>query len=219
MKRQKRSGIIIGVLVTVLFMAPLIVLAAIYLSGSRENVFRPASADIRIKEGSSTGEHFQNSYSWSEDSGAASYSAEKTAAVSDVRKMNDEYLRVRFVPQWFDAQGFLTGAQAGVSDYSKVRLNDERTALLFQDSGDPAQTLLTLELAENWEQDWSYEADCFYYNGLIRADSTTPDLLRRVVIPKTVYDSSGELIFRLDVLADAVQQYGGASSRREWAQP
>jgi hypothetical protein len=224
MNRNRRSGIIIGVSIAALFLMPLLVLAAIYLSGSRENVFQPGSAAIQIKEGSSKGDRLENSYLWTEGGGDVYY-AEKPAAVHDVRNRNDEYLRVRFVPMWLDESGCVIGGQPEFSDYSSILLNAAGTALLFQDNEGPANTLLTLELAENWQQDWILhtesgkpEETCFYYKGLLRADKTTPDLITRVVIPQSVYDSTDTMTFRLDVLADAVQQYGGATSERDWAE-
>ena len=80
------------------------------------------------------------------------------------------------------------------------------------------ETLLILNLDSFWENNWTYVEDeqCFYYSGILQSGSATPALLSGVELPQAVYDETDGYTLHVDVLADAVQQYGDAKTNRQW---
>lgn len=219
MNEKNKRNIIFGSIFAVLLLPPLIAFAVVYNSVQRKNSFKPAEAKIEVAEGNSSGAELEKEFTFSSSNSA--YSVEKPVAVYDVCNKNDEYLRVSFIPMWYDEKGFVCGAIDGISDYKKISLEDNK--LIYKDSND--NELLTLYLADNWNNSWEFDDQqtykqqaYFYYKGLIKSDKTTPDLLERVEIPSIVYDAAKEdYTLRIDVLADAVQQYGDAPSARGWS--
>lgn len=228
MKRQKKQTVILSSIVAAMFILPLIVFAA-YESGIRDNRFRPAQAKVEVKEGNDTGDALQkDDYTWVEDNDC--YYVEKPVAIQDVRGKNKESLRVQFVPMWMDDTGNVCSSLPGLFNYTHIVLTNDAgdalnqrteqaqaTVLCFRDSIDT--TLLTLRLADNWHQSWIWNPDdlCFYYKSVLQPGQTTPELLTKAEVPKSVYYAAldNEIKLRLDVLADAVQTTDGAAGKRD----
>ena len=80
--------------------------------------------------------------------------------------------------------------------------------------------ILTYVLNALWQTEWTYnETDgCFYHKGLVTDGSTASKLVESVQIPKSVYDTAKDYTLVIDVLADAIQQYGTPLNDRdpEW---
>jgi len=220
---KKRLAGVSGI-AAVLFIAPLIVFAMLYKSDVRENKFKPANDNVQIGEnGQDPADTQDNSYTWEPVTNSGNeitgYSADKTVffkngknSITDTRNNNDEYLRVRFVPMWYDGEGNICVID-GVSDYSTVSLNSEvqenATALVYSTiSGAPT---LTLRLSQKWHENWTFNAaeQCFYYKGLLRSDKTTDPLIAKAEITKAVYDQAEGYSMQIDVLADAIQKTDG----------
>ena len=129
---KKRVAGISGI-IAVFFIAPLIVFAVLYKSDVRENKFRPANDNVQIIENNNDPADTQdNDYNWEPFTDSTNeiigYSADKTASfkngksnITDPRHNNDEYLRVRFVPMWYDSEGNICVID-GISDYSTAAL-------------------------------------------------------------------------------------------------
>ena len=73
---------------------------------------------------------------------------------------------------------------------------------------------LTLKLVADWEENgWSYNSSdgCFYYSGTSDSSGLTAQLLDSVELSKAAYDVlAADYVFRLDVLADAIQKTEGS---------
>ena len=210
MKKQNKQYLVFAGILAALLLPPVIAFAIVYNSTQRRNSFSPAEAEIEIVESNESGTELTKEYTIENNNGT--YSVEKPAAVYDVRGKNDEYLRVQFIPMWYDSDGFVCGS---VTEYKAIV--QEGNKLVCKDENNTP--LITLHLADNWSNSWTYNlADgCFYYNGLISADKTTPELLKKVEISSAVYDDvKDDYTLRIDVLADAVQRSADAKGNREW---
>lgn len=215
MKNRKKRSIINACIIAAMFITPLVVFAIMYSSGQRKNDFRQAEANIQVKEDDSPQDENKKDYTLKLDI-TNNYSVDKPVQIFDERKKNDEYIRVRFVPMWYDDEGHICASLNGISDFRTAKLNDTRDALLFCSVyGD---TILTLKLDSFWENSWSYseEDQCFYYSDVLQSGSATPALLSGVELSQAVYDEAEGYILQIDVLADAVQQYGDAKTNRQW---
>jgi hypothetical protein len=215
MKKKKKYVVIISSIISVMLIAPLIAYAILYKSDERKNEFRAAKADIQVKEGDKSDDDLINEdYTWTADGDI--YKVDKPVQIYDVRDNNDEYLRVRFVPMWYDSAGNICGGAEDFSDYSKTEL--ENNELKFKNSS--GTTLLTLKLSTEpvWSESWEYNSsdECFYYKGEIKSGDVSEKLLSEVQIPKSVYESTTEYTLHVEVLADAVQTEGNAKDRRNW---
>ncbi|MBR1445322.1 MAG: hypothetical protein IJ583_17520, partial [Firmicutes bacterium] len=99
--KKKISGI--SGIIAALFIAPLIVFAAIYYSSERKNSFAPGNVDIAVNEGndsSDEGEELEKDYTWVKSGN--NYIADKDVKIKDTRKNSGEVLRVTFIPMWYD---------------------------------------------------------------------------------------------------------------------
>ena len=217
MRSTKKHGIIIGCLLAVL--VPLAVLAVIYLSGQRQNNFRPATLDIQVQEdGGSPGslqDEQQKTYVLPETADEnGEYTVEKQVAVRDTRTHAGEMLRVCFVPVWYDGAGNVSG---GVFNTGNCAMNAAQTAIVYRD-GDK---IMTLELEDGWQSSgWEYRSDgSFCYSGELGSQKLTPPLLRRVVLNEGAYEKTEAYTLRIEVLADAVQITDDAADIRGWEPP
>lgn len=226
-KKKKRTIIICSSLIAVLLITPLIVFAVVYHSNPRTNSFQPAEANIQVKEGDEVGDEINNTtdYKWTATADGNFYKVEKPVRIYDERKKNDEYLRVRFIPMWYETDGtneYVVGGADEFSDFSSIALDNEEqsqaTALLFKNS--TGTELLKLNLAQNWSNSWSYSTSdqCFYYKGTIKSGEISSTLLTGAQISKAVFDSTDGYILHIEVLADAVQQSGDPKTDRNWAE-
>jgi hypothetical protein len=87
---------------------------------------------------------------------------------------------------------------------------------------------ITLKMISGWEQNgWSYSdpnADpsgdgCFYYTEALDNSKLTAQLLDSVELNSAAYALTEDYVFRLDVLADAIQSSGDAAATRQWNAP
>ena len=69
MKRRQKRTMLIGGIAAALFITALAVLAALYLSRQRVNVFRPATVDIEVKEGTKKDEQLERTMELDEETG------------------------------------------------------------------------------------------------------------------------------------------------------
>ena len=214
-KRNKKRITSINGIIAILFIAPIVVLAAIYISSERKNRFEPGNVDIQVKEGQDTSDRLEkDDYKWEpKNSPVTSYIAEKPMQIKDSRKYPGEKLRVKFVPMWYDSQGNV----CSVFDFQTSNHTNGTNTLVYSDG---AEKTITFNLASDWQTNgWMYSPsdDCFYYSGTLNASKLTAQLLSSVEISPTVYDELTETYtFRLDVLADAIQSSGNAAETRQW---
>lgn len=218
MNKKKKRTVIISSIIAALFITPLIVFAVVYYSNRRTNSFQPADANIQVKEGNESSDELikDDGYIWERDKDdnnqlLNSYSVVKPVQIYDERKMNDEYLRVRFIPMWYDIDGNVVGGADEFSDFSYIDLVGDE--LQFKKS-DNATVLLTLKLytdeanpENDWDNSWRYNAadQCFYYKGTIKSGDISPTLLAGAQISKDVFESSEGYTLHIEVLADAIQ--------------
>ena len=222
MKNKKKYVAIISSIISVMLIVPLIVYAILYKSDERKNEFRAAKANVQVRENNKSvdtlSDREEASYTWTQDTDdndqpLNTYSITKPVQIYDVRDNNDEYLRVRFVPMWYDSDGNICGGADDFSDYSKTEL--ENNELIFKNSLNAALLTLKLCTEPDWNDGWEYNTtdESFYYKGKIRSGDISKTLLSGVQIPKSVYDSTAEYTLHIEVLADAVQTSGNAEDR------
>lgn len=225
--KKKISGI--SGIIAALFIAPLIVFAAIYFSNERKNSFAPGSVDIAVNEGnagSNEGEELEKDYTWVKS--GEIYTADKDVKIKDTRKNPGEVLRVCFIPMWYDKDD--NGEPDNVCDVFNFGSQPTQNGNAFTyTDGDKTITLkMASEMASAREQSgWSYSdpaADppgdgCFYYNGPLESGNLTAQLLDSVELNEKAYELTENYVFRLDVLADAIQSSGNANAARDWKTP
>ena len=220
-KTGKKRYLLAVVLAAVLFITPLVVYAALYLSNERKNEFKPGAVDIEIseKEGAggtvNEGERLSKTFNWVKDE--ESYKASKIVQIKDSRKYAGEELRVCFVPMWVDGDGnvcnvfnFGTGIPE-ITDGNK---------LVYKDGPGETKKTITLVLSDNWSAEgWVYDTTdgYFYYEGELKTGKLTPVLLTEVILNQNAYNElAGTYTLQLDVLADAIQRSGDAKHERGW---
>ena len=200
----------------VLFIAPLIVFAVVYKSNERKNSFAPGSVDIEVQEISKNeqkqGKTLETELKWD-----SAYQAEKLVKICDKRNNPGEALRVCFIPMWFDKDA--NGDPANVCNVFDFSTISQPTAsnnkLVYTDD----TKTITLNLNPEWTQNgWHYQAadGYFYYNGDLNPDDLTETLLSSVQLSEDAYALTASYLFRLDVLADAIQTSGNAAETRRW---
>ena len=206
-KKKKRTALIAAAL-SVLLLTPAIVLAIVLNSEERVNTFRPADQEIQIAENDGDYKETQdNSLAWSEkDNGG--YTAQKSVEIGEFSNPNGEFVRVRFVPTWYDDTGCIVSGIDGVTDIRSAELSDDNKMLLFKDGKNEPETVVTLNLAENWDELWTYDTDnqCFVSIQVIKSGDEI-NLLSSVEVSNTVLTAAetAKVFLKVEVLADSVQ--------------
>lgn len=226
-KNNKKQIAGIGGIIAALFIAPLIVFAAVYFSNKRTNSFEPASVDIEVNEGndsSDEGEELEkDDYIWVKSGN--NYIADKDAKIKDTRKNPGEVLRVTFIPMWYDMneQKEPTDVLSDVFNFNSISQEGDTLTYCDHNSEDgndhSNDKSITLNLKSGWKTSgWRYQDDdgCFYYNGSLYSGNLTAQLLDSVELNEKAYELTENYVFRLDVLADAIQNSGNAATTRQW---
>ncbi len=206
MDKKKKRTALIAAMTSVLLLTSGIVLAVVLNSDRRINTFHPAEQEIRIAEnGGDPAETQDNSLVW-EEKDEDNYFVPKTVEIGEFSDPNGEYLRVRFVPAWYDEAGCTVSGIEGITDIRTAELTED--TLLFKNGSASPATVVTLVLDEDWDELWEYDEvnQCFISKELIRSDDEIK-LLSYVEISKTVLDAAEaeKISLRVDVLADSVQ--------------
>jgi hypothetical protein len=213
-KQNKKHVAGMGGIIAVLFIAPLIVFAVVYNSSERKNSFAPGSVDIKVNEGngdSDEGEKLTKDYSWQQSDDK--YIADKDVKIKDTRKYPGEMLRVMFVPMWYDSEDNV----CAVFNFGNqpIRNGD---AFTYTDG----EKTIKLNMNSDWKKNgWEYQPNdgCFYYTGTLDNSELTAQLLDSVELNANAYALTENYVFRLDVLADAIQTSGNAAETRGWGSP
>ena len=172
---KRMAFVLTGIIVV--FIAPLVVFAAIYSSKEKENKFAPAEANIQIEEKETYADTQTQTYTFPATTDSnGNFGVEKIAAVDENDNPNGEYMRVRFVPSWYDASGNgnIRAGVEDISDFKTIELDrsteSEAKYLLFKNSS--GKTIISLELTEKkengvviekWSDDWvsgQYSTSC-----------------------------------------------------------
>lgn len=214
---SRKKYMFITALAALLLIPPLVVFAAVN-SSVRKNSFSEGSDEAVIIEGNQSGVSIENdSYSFTQSD--SDYIAAKTVEIKAPKTSSDEYLRVRFVPMWYDESGNVTGG-IEISDMKITQLSADRKSLQLctKNAQNEPEPVITLKLNENWESYWTFNSGerCFYSKSLVRSGETTPALLEQVMISSDTYSKTEVCTLRIDVLADAVQKTDNAYSDRSW---
>ena len=239
-KRKKKNIARINGIIAVLFIAPLIVFAAIYFSNQRKNRFLPGSVDIEVNEGNQTSGMIEDdSFIWTKraetpndnDESNNIYYTDKPVKIKDIRKFHGEALRVTFISMWYDIDENkeVTDVYSKVFNFNNITLSGND--LVYRDH-DPADgndasndKVITLKMKSDWNtSDWRYSDPnddpsgdgCFYYTGELDNSQLTAQLLDSVELNSNAYGLTENYMFRLDVLADATQISADAATTREW---
>lgn len=225
-KNNKKQIACISSIIIALFIAPLVVFAVIYFSNERKNSFVPGGVDIAVNEGngsSDEGEELEKDYTW-EQSGE-NYIADKDVKIKDIRKNAGEVLRVMFIPMWYDMDenNDATNICSGVFNFNNITQSGDTLVCCDHNAEDgdnhDNDKSITLKLKSGWNTNgWKYESSdgCFYYNGTLDGSKLTAQLLDSVELNEKAYELTEKYVFRLDVLADAIQSSGNASDERNW---
>jgi len=206
----------------------LIATAISYFSNTRQNDFSPAEPNIQIQENDTppTGDTQTNSLRFILSADKTYYSADKKIEIlnplapKNENPHDEEYVRVKLVPSWRLTENtgneYIYANLNGISDFYSQKLNGNK--LMVCDRFGTA--IVTYILNALWQTEWTYnETDgCFYHKGLVADGSTASKLVESVQISKSVYDEAEDCTLVIDVLADAVQQYGTPLTDRdtEW---
>ncbi len=171
MDNKKKRFAVISSIIAVMFIAPLIVFAAIYKSNTRNNRFEPASAEIQIEENSISAVTQEQTYTFpATTDSSGNYSVDKEPLVGESENPNGEYMRVRFVPMWYDKDGYVCAGIEELTNFSRIELNDDETALLFCKGSNASDVIITLHLTEHWNNHWEYVGDgCFESKNQVRS--------------------------------------------------
>ena len=239
-KRKKKNIARINGIIAVLFIAPLIVFAAIYFSNQRKNRFLPCIVDIEVNEGNQTSGMIEDdSFIWTKraetpndnDESNNIYYTDKPVKIKDIRKFHGEALRVTFIPMWYDIDENkeVTDVYSKVFNFNNITLLGNN--LVYRDH-DPADgndasndKVITLKMKSDWNTSgWRYSDlnddpsgdGCFYYTGELDNSQLTAQLLDSVELNSNAYGLTENYMFRLDVLADAIQISADAATTREW---
>ena len=124
---KRMAFVLTGIIV--LFIAPLVVFAAIYSSKEKVNQFAPAQAKVQIEEKNNSAETQVQSFTFPATTDASgNYGVEKVAAVEETQNLRGEYMRVRFVPSWYDASGNgnIRAGVEDISDFKTIELDRSR---------------------------------------------------------------------------------------------
>ena len=210
---EKRKKIMICSAAGVMFITPLIVLAAMYNSSIRNNRFKPAEANIQIAENDNTPQDEQtSSYTITDttEGGVHHYYVNKTVKVYDERNKNDEQLKVMIVPMWVDkATGEICSCSDDTASLGFSTQEISGNTLVYKNS--KGETVLTLYLNESplWSEEWGTHTEdgcvVFTYKGEFTEGEYTHDLVTRGELSKAAYDNTEAYDIQLDVLADASQ--------------
>lgn len=211
MKINKKYTIIVSSIILTLFIAPLVVFAAVYTSNERKNSFSPGNVDIEVNEGDNRqNETLQNELTWD----VSSKSVNKPVKIYDSRTNDGEALRVCLVPMWYDKD--TEGNPSSVCSIFNFNVPVQNGNTLVYTDGDMT---ITLNLNADWKTNgWSYNVEdgCFYYSGTLESGKLTPQLLDNVVLSDSAYALTETYTLRIDVLADAIQTSGNAKESRNW---
>lgn len=224
MKSKKKLPIIFSSIIAILFITPLIVLAALYFSSERKNSFVPGSVDIEVQENSAGNdvhdEMLENSLTWNENT----KSVDKPVRIVDKRKYSGECLRVCLIPMWYDKDIEENPVNVcNVFNFTVPVLNEAENELVYTD-GDKT---ITFKLASDWKsKGWGYsnpdstpEGDgFFYYTGALNSDKLTAMLIESVELNDKAYELTDNYILKIDVLADAIQVSGDSKTDRRWSE-
>lgn len=217
MDQQKKSIGHASGIIAALFIAPLIVFAVVYNSRERDNNFSPGSVNIKVQEAFEDkeiqGETLETNLKWNTEN-QTSYKADKLVKICDTREYAGEALRVCFIPMWFDKDERGDSANVcGVFNFRTLEQNDNK--LVYKDGTKE----ITLNLDSGWYTNgWDYREDgCFYYTGKLGQNDLTATLLENVQLNEDAYALTADYVFRLDVLADAIQITDDAAGTRQWA--
>ena len=216
---DKKYKIIMCGVIALLFIAPLIVFATVYHSGSRKNSFAPGTVDIQVHEEKgegfpNEGEDLSEMFEWKPSGG--NFIADKDVKIKDTRKNAKEVLRVMLVPMWYDADNNV----CAVFNFGSLPAQPERSSDSFKYKDGEKE--ITLNMRSGWDtQGWSYSSadGCFYYTGALDSSKLTAQLLDSVEMNADAYSLTDNYVFRLDVLTDAVQSSGNAAASRHWKAP
>jgi len=222
MKTEKKRTVFITAGFVMLFLTPLTALALMLISSERINGFRPAKQEVQIAENNGSPQEMQeNDLEWSAAVNAdGNYTANKNVSFREISNPNGEYLRVRFVPTWYDTSGCAVSGVEDVTDISQVSISGSK--LTFQTAG--STTVLILNLADDWADNWSWNAAGWYFESKQPVKSgQAHELLESVEVPQAVMQAAnaGNLVLRLDVLADSVQtlEDGDSYTNPRWTEP
>jgi len=193
-----------------------------YFSLKRQNEFQPTSLNIQIEENDDTPEDTKSrkilKFTLTQDE---NYTTNKKIEIHNVAAKDDEYVRVKLIPNWVmikeDEEGneteFICANLGSISDFYNQSLNENRDSLIVYNTLN--QPIVTYVLNSLWETSWVYNNNdgCFYHKGTLE-NGTASTLIDNVIITSEVYQDTEDYSLTIDVLADAVQQYGNVSDNR-----
>lgn len=114
----------------------------------------------------------------------------------------DEVVRVTFVPQveQKDSSGNVLGQQLLDEEWSAPSQTGDASNRFYIKTD-----LLTLYLADDWQDNYIYKDGAFIYNKVLEPGQTTPTLLQGVVWADSSKDSADYGTVKVNVVADAIQ--------------
>ncbi|MBR2282828.1 MAG: hypothetical protein IJ874_00185 [Ruminococcus sp.] len=197
---------------------------SLYRSTTRFNDFTEGSVSAQIKENNSEPTEAQTTELIPEPSEAGGEKYQVTAKKVTVKNTgkNDAYVRVKLVPCWVeteeDAQGNdvvnVVGTLGALSDFGNISFDSAvpATSIIFTNG-------VRCTLADEWSRYWTYneEDDTFLYKKILGAGDITEPLISEVVLTDGIYQTakSYNVDFRLDVLADLLQDEGELAAKND----
>lgn len=213
-KKWLRPAVIIPVVLSVGIITA--VAFSLYRSTTRYNDFTEGSINAQIGENGTTPVETQTptlTPEYTEEDGEKFQIAAKRVIVKNDSK-NAAYVRVKLIPGWVDEEGNIVGTLGTLSDFGSISF----------DSATPATSIIFTNgvkctLANDWSRNWTYNAedDTFLYKKIVSAGYSTEPLIADVVLTDEIYQTAKEndVNFRLDVLADLLQDEGELAAKND----
>ena len=239
-QRKKRVAVLISLGVCIL-VVPLIVYALLYNSDTKYNMFKEGRVNIQIAEKVDENEPTpqdttEKELTWTESGAYRMVQKEIT-----VKSMSDsQYVRLMLIPSWCDSNSNDENVEnhtiAGLdkySDFYAMQYVNECGEKRIDVLNSSEQVIFSYILNSDFDQYWDFWTDknrstavteinqCyFYYKKLLPLGETTQPLIKSIRIPETVYTAvnGGDESYYLyiDVIADAIEQYGDAKENRDF---
>ncbi len=231
-KTKKKVGFIIAAAITI--PTAIIVFALLYFSNTAINPFHEGKANIQIQENKESPSDMIDDIAmkWKKSESFDYYECDKLVTLTS--QYDDQNLRLMLIPSWWKENTPVAGlADNSYNDFSYMRIN--RTTVGYtveltldvyssKDKKIFSYVLDTDSFNKTWEissTDEKIRIEDFYLhyigNEVLPKGNTTDSLIKTVRISEEVYQTMyPDYELHIDVIADAIENYGDAEKIRNF---
>lgn len=179
---------------------------------SMQNDFKPAEIGIAVQENAdnnSSPNPDEKEMYWEESSDSNTYTAKKEVQILNrtdgISNPVPAFIRVSLIPRW---TATVDGAEVDVTNVSGVKEMGTFAKSIVGNSYTMGDITFTLD--NDWNTNWIYGNDGYFYcRKAVEAGSTTPLLLKSVLISSETYSKTeNQEALVVDVVADSIQTEG-----------